>query len=385
MVYLGVAVLFWITLLIELGKWLMQFYNFQNAAFVFGILTLIYLWKHKEIPQKIQKETHVVELQKAVTSKDNLNFFFYGSFAVYFWIFLYTYFIDVEKIFEQASIVMLGCYIVFKLLGGVIEIPKKENEFSQTSFLKVLVFSLSFYLICMSWVLNAFGVSDGRMLFLLIVSILYISAFTYLFSDIFERVYIYLGSDDFRRWLIQNTYMILAGVFILCGLVYIGIKSWAFETVLHKYKLAKSTVVVQTERIYTAQPIEDPKPTIKEITETKIVGEVYDLQTSLYLGLEWDDVRDLQEALEKLGMFRGAPTGEFDEYTKQVLIDTLVEKCNWSSSARGIFGPLAKACIDELEYLETRRIEILPSGKEKIMSDEVHLPKTQLMSNEAQF
>ncbi len=62
----------------------MQFYNFQNAAFVFGILTLIYLWKHKEIPQKIQKETHVIELQKAVTSKDNLNFFFYGSFAVYF-------------------------------------------------------------------------------------------------------------------------------------------------------------------------------------------------------------------------------------------------------------------------------------------------------------
>jgi hypothetical protein len=83
--------------------------------------------------------------------------------------------------------------------------------------------------------------------------------------------------------------------------------------------------------------------------EQVLVSSNYDIETGLALGSLGQGVSDLQTVLGNLQYFIGEVSGNFNEDTRQALTDALISECEWPESTRGIFGPQAKECIDNLE------------------------------------
>jgi len=111
----------------------------------------------------------------------------------------------------------------------------------------------------------------------------------------------------------------------------------------------------------------------ESFVETVFVYELYTLSPGIQLWSITDGVTDLQEVLQVLEYYDWEVTGSFDENTQNALINTLRTECEWPESTRGIFGPQAKECIDNLE-IPSPEVSVNPLAA--IISDEVQLENT---------
>lgn len=93
---------------------------------------------------------------------------------------------------------------------------------------------------------------------------------------------------------------------------------------------------------------------VEEIWEVKKVSELYNLQAGMWVWNIGQQVSDLHEVLSLLGYYNGTQKNNYDEATRVSLRNALIEECNWPESTKGIFGPLAKECIDNLEIKDKR-------------------------------
>ena len=82
--------------------------------------------------------------------------------------------------------------------------------------------------------------------------------------------------------------------------------------------------------------------------ETFQVAQEYTLEPGIQLWSFGENVQNLQTVLGKLQYYTWEISGEFDEATRVALSNALKWECSWPESTRWIFGPQAKACIDNL-------------------------------------
>jgi len=115
------------------------------------------------------------------------------------------------------------------------------------------------------------------------------------------------------------------------------------EAIEEEENIEVTPEIIEEDEV-SLEPVEE-----EIITDSSIlVIELYDITPGIALWSSWDDVVELQEVLQVLNYYDGEISWNFDENTQSALVNTLRWECAWPESTRGIFGPLAKVCIDNL-------------------------------------
>lgn len=338
-------------------KFLIAQYTFTRAFWVFLASTFLYLgfvfmqtsWKENSSEKKTSKTWNIISV---VSIHKNKEVLLYSGFLIFAVILLVGLILGTYGIASLATYVFFGIFILFKIAGWKIDLSVEKPSFSENTFLKILFTTLWIFFITLSYLGDVFGVQEHKNMILLVSSLFYIIGFTYTFSDIFSNIFSniteYFYSRKFRSFLVKNTYNILSFSFIIvAGLLLLG-KFWFFGGI-DSQKLSLWEPETQVAQTPVPVSIEENAPAIIEpVYIERPISEIFTFLSGTQEGDRGEEVVKLQEALTLIGSFSTPVSGIYDETTKQALTNTLIEKCDWPSTTRGIFWPQAQACINSV-------------------------------------
>ena len=152
--------------------------------------------------------------------------------------------------------------------------------------------------------------------------------------------------------MVGNTYNFLSAIFITATILLLlgkfGVLSTIWDKILSVFVSEEVETPAVVERL--AEPSFSSVP--EEVTPvfvTKNISEMFEFDGFSQLGSSGPEVSKLQESLGLLGYYDGELSGDYDEATRDALTRTLIERCDWPETTRGIFGPLAQECLYGLE------------------------------------
>ncbi len=371
--YALVAIVFIIICVYKLVVFLMDHYSFVYLCVGFWVLTLIYVFWI--FTQAWGKESWEKAIKKIHTSHpfiawiiENKDIWFYGIFLVFTAFFICNFFVWFDAAFGYMTYIVMGAFLLYKLVWGSIQSWVSKDTFEQKTFLKILILSLSAFLVCVSMVFQGFGVSDHKNIVLLSFSLVYIILFTFFFSNIFSNVTQnkvsrkqaparwtltrQARSSRSKSFLANNTYNILSGICISIIILILLGKNGAFSTLWETifsyipWSDSSSQRVIDPDRV--REPAFQEDNTTPTLTIEKPLRDIFEFNGFTQLWSAGTEVTKLQEALTLLGYYDGELSGEYDEATKEALTQVLVQRCDWPDTTRWIFWPQAQQCLYSL-------------------------------------
>lgn len=332
---------FSLAFLVEFLKIFWEWYSFEKWTLFFWIVSIFYIgYKLRKISRNGRRFSSGVSLTQI---RKIVDFIFLGFFIVYGTLSIAAFFIPISYFTLNISLLLLiSIYAIWKKMWGKFGINFPLYTVPEKSFFKMLLMSLGVAYILLSMISEKYIlVGNDQIIFILIFLVLIIVIITCIFSRVFQNLLHFFTSWEFLYSLKWNIQISLSLLLFFISSAFILVKVWAFDFLFVKKVEHIAEFIPQSQN----RVIEEQE----DILEKKFVSEIYSLSSPLSLWQRGESVRLLQEVLQKLGTYSQDISSVFDEYTRETLRTTLIEKCNWPQSTQGIFGPQAKTCLDSLE------------------------------------
>lgn len=267
----------------------------------------------------------------------------YASFLVMGSIMLLSMLFNTGAILWYTLALFFIVFFTLKTYGFSINYAPIRSATSNMNMLRLFLLSFAIFFIIFKLISDSFGIpTDERALMYVGFSLLYFISGFFIFFE-YKPV--------FRK--ILRPYNML-----MWGLIFLLFSLLVFQNDLIS--------MIQESRVPDIQPqellVEEfdlPGIVSDEVSleteninySTQLVSNIYSIAPWLAQGSTGQNVRDLQIVLGNLQYFLWEVNGEYDEDTRAALTNALISECDWPETTRGIFGPQAKECIDNLEIL----------------------------------
>ena len=352
-IFLSFAAIFAALSIYEFVRFIIPHYSFLRAIIIFICISFWYYlfktWGNIELLQKwwennfrkYKNSTNKLQhIQSLVKYKEMIA---YWAFIVLFVAIIISMLLDSNILLSWAVWIFFILYFFLKLFGFKLQLNLKKSDLGDVNALRFFLITFALFIVSITLMFNSFGIQwVEEMVWYIILSGIYILSGIILFF-----------SFNGRKKSIFSVYNILS-----VGLVSILLLILIYQRVLVPYleQQDKKTATMIEETTYIASPLIEEDTASKNIYETKIIGDIYDITPGLLVGSQGKDVSDLQKVLLSLEYYREDITGQYDENTRVALSSALIQECKWET-AQWIFGPQAKECIENLEILIPQAIE----------------------------
>jgi len=365
--------------LYELIYFIIPRYTYTRAILSFFAIAWIYIWYNVMMQQKVSSQQDALEStsKNALSvskNSDNIPFYIIQTYTQKIYSLLkkyrdyvvYVSFIaiavgvmlsqifDITIMFTYGTWLFLAIFILAKLMwfSSNTHIIKSQTDSFNT--LRFFIILYAGFFIVMKYACDAFWVPDtSRVAIYMIASLIYLFSGYILFFDM-SKITTMISHFIFQRFL--RPYSVAMTILILWLGWYLVIKNnlvsqigeWVEQFTQSNVPVNQGVIlpsVVSNEAV-----ISDNNENSQDIEyENILVSSRYEIQPGLALWSEGESVVFLQTVLWNLQYFLWDVDGEFSEDTRLALVDALRSECDWPDTTRGIFGPQAKECIDNLE------------------------------------
>ena len=241
---------------------------------------------------------------------------------------------------------LVVCVFVFAFIGGRFE-AVIEKYSGQTKVLYAFVWSYIVFFVFIWLMLHSFWIEQWvKNIITFWFSVLFVSSgYVLFFYEKRKRIY--------RRNL-KKELLTPYNIWMLAIIAVLWVVVWSQFLTPQK----SETQYVLDGEVMTQEDLRDTTIDTDALIEEKTnqdeiiykevsVFEVFDLPFQRKWD-SWTGVESLQKVLRILQTYTWDITWDFDEDTRLALRDALIEWCEWPASTSGIFGPLAKDCVDNL-------------------------------------
>ncbi len=362
----------------EIVQFLIPLYTYARAMGVFILAFIMYFWytivsrpvaknqwqESSDLPRKLRNSSDNFMIQSItslyVYSKNHTQTLVYGAFILVAIVIHLWQIIDITVLTVYMILAFAALYLYAKILW--FKLPMRVNKSSLRAYntLRFFIILYAVFFVVVNYLLDAFLVPEtDKMPIYLWASLAYLLSGYVIFFN-------YRSLVSAIKWFLAQKFLrpypIAMGILILWLTGYLITKNNLIEQIEQWVELAaetqEETAGIVLPGIVSWEPVPEVTEPIEQENieyETVSVGSAYNIETGLTLGSQWQSVVQLQTVLWNLQYFLWEVNGDFGEDTQQALIDALQTECAWPDTTRGIFGPLAKECIDGL--LISRKIQ----------------------------
>jgi len=395
LLFLFICSVFAVLSIYEFLRFIIPLYSYTRALWVFILLVAMYyfyntFWayytpkipKLKKSSQWVQKQAHppqvwLIKIKDFIfglilllyrLSQKYIEILVYGTFVLVAILLMLGQMFDIQVLTVYAIIAFSIVYLYGRCNWFKLETNISKSSFRSFNVLRFVTILYAAFYVILTYMLDRFQLPANDKLWVYVLSsILYIVSMSVIFFDL-KPIYVSLWNWLKNRLL--RPYPIFMLILISGLSVYLVAKNNLVEQIgewveqMQEQTQDAGGIVLPWVISDTTDVINQEQQEIQY--ETVLVWEEYDIEPGLALWSTGQSVELLQTVLWNLQYFLWEVNGEFAEDTQSALTDALQSECDWPDTTRGIFGPLAKECIDSLEI--SRQIEA--SVSTEIISDE---------------
>lgn len=351
----------------EFIHFILPYYTYLRAMIVFVICLGWYVWYSSFQQQKLKNRIPVTQEKQSVVwikmikyvqiifeySKKYRDIIIYGAFILFvLFLMLGQIFMLTESIL-YAFLAFICVYIYGKFIWFTIDTRIYVSRVWSIHTFQVFLILYALFFIVLKYISDRFWIpNDERIIIYLGFSLVYIVGGYILFFDISKLSHIL--KTVFQRFL--RPYSAAMTLLIVWLTWYLVVQNNLVSQVIEAPQ-DSSEIPKWTQQVWELPGIISSEATLdtlweadREVSyENVLVGNQYDIPAWLALWSTGESVELLQTVLGNLQYFLWEVDGVFGEDTQSALTQALQEECSWPDTTRGIFGPLAKECIDSLE------------------------------------
>lgn len=346
----------------EILEFLQPYYNFVFVSFFFILISLSYfifkrggsefLYGNKSIDaiRREISENSFIQSQYQILQAYNNHIVYWGFIGTMVFVIISILF-DRDFLLPAAVVLFFIIFSIAKFAGFQLHysLPQKSS-LSSGNAVRFFLITFGVFIVILTHVFNSFWVSDSETWFLYLL---------------LWCAYVFMWGAMFFQWnmkipKILSTYSILSMscISILVWVLLFQNGFFQSENIIQDQEigwsedfLARESEQIPEQELLQQQQeeaIENISEENEILFETFQVAQEYTLEPGIQLWSFGENVQNLQTVLGKLQYYTWEISGEFDEATRVALSNALKWECSWPESTRWIFGPQAKACIDNL-------------------------------------